>query len=117
MTVLAGCLLFINIPTLPEIFFLRTWLLCMDDVCPVVSSLTHMHKQCESMEWRKRWAFLGAVYQTFSTNHLSYTKTLVPIYIFRAITFLLWCRYFLWKKWPFCPKITKLCRELFFEKP
>ncbi len=29
----------------------------------------------------------AAVYQTFSTNHFSYTKTLVPIYIFRAITF------------------------------
>ncbi len=28
-----------------------------------------------------------AVSRTFSTNHLSYTKTLVPIYIFRAITF------------------------------
>ncbi len=33
--------------------------------------LTHMHKQCESMEWRKRWAGRPAVYQTF---------------IFRAIT-------------------------------
>ncbi len=49
--------------------------------------LTHMHKQCESMEWRKRWAGQAAVYRTFSTNHLSYTKTLVTIYIFRAITF------------------------------
>ncbi len=32
-----------------------------------------------------------AVYQTFSTNHLSYTKTLVPIYRFRAITSFWWC--------------------------
>ncbi len=67
--------------------------------------------QCESMEWRKRWAGRAArqqpaVYRTFSTNHLSYTKTLVPIYIFRAITF-----------FDGAPKLKKLCRELFFEKP
>ncbi len=34
-----------------------------------------------------RMASWPAVYQTFSTNHLSYTKTLVLIYRFRAITF------------------------------
>ncbi len=48
-----------------------------------------------------------AMYQTFSTNHLSYTKTLVPIYRFRAITFFLWCRQFLETKCPFCPKIKQ----------
>ncbi len=26
------------------------------DLSKVNSFLTHMHKQCESMEWRKRWA-------------------------------------------------------------
>ncbi len=40
----------------------------------------------------------AAVYQTFSTNHLSYIKILVPIYIFRAIKIFA-------KKWPFCHKI------------
>ncbi len=38
-----------------------------------------------------------AVYRTFSTNHLSYTKILVPIYIFRAIAFFGWCHHFLRK--------------------
>ncbi len=58
-----------------------------------------------------------AVYWTFSTNHLSYTKTLVPIYIFRAITFFWWCHHFLRKNFLFAQKFKKLCRELFFEKP
>ncbi len=65
--------------------------------------LTHMHKQL--------WVYgmaeaLGrpAVYRTFSTNHLSYTKTLVPIYLFRAITFFWWCRHFLRKNGLFAPK-------------
>ncbi len=48
-----------------------------------------------------------AVYQTFSTNHLSYIKTLLPIYIFRAITFFLMVPGFFGKKWPFCSKINK----------
>ncbi len=45
-----------------------------------------------------------AVYRTFSSNHLSYTKTLVPIYIFRAITFLEWCHHFLRKNGLFASK-------------
>ncbi len=48
-----------------------------------------------------------AVYRTFSTNHLSYIKTLVPIYIFRAITFFWWCRHFLRKNGLFAPKLKK----------
>ncbi len=47
--------------------------------------LTRMHKQCESMYWQKHWGGQPAVYQTFSTHHISYTKTLVPIYRFRVI--------------------------------
>ncbi len=42
-----------------------------------------------------------AVYKTFSTNHLSYTKTLVPIYRFRVINIFWWCCNFFGKKWPF----------------
>ncbi len=62
----------------------------------------------ESMEWQKCWAGRPAVYRTFSTNHLSYTKTLVPIYIFRAITFFWWCQhFFLEKNGLFAPKIKK----------
>ncbi len=56
-----------------------------------------------------------ALYQTFSTNHISYTKTLVPIYIFRGITFFWWCRHFFSKNGLFAKKT--LCHELFFEKP
>ncbi len=40
----------------------------------------------------------------FSTNHLSCTKTLVPIYIFRAITFFGWCRHLFKKNGVFAPK-------------
>ncbi len=77
------------------------------------ASFTHMHQQCESMEWRKRCAGRPAVYRTFSTNHLSYTKTLVPIYIFRATTFFWWCCHFFEKKWPFCPKIKNFVVSCF----
>ncbi len=49
----------------------------------------------------------AAVYQTFSTNHLSYIKTLVPIYRFRAITFFR-CRHFLRKNCLFAQKLKKL---------
>ncbi len=48
-----------------------------------------------------------AMYWTFSINHLSYTKTLAPIYIFRAITFLWWCRHCLNKNGLFAPKVKK----------
>ncbi len=89
--------------------------------------LTHMHKQCESMEWRKHSAWQPggrpAVYRIFSTNHLSYTKTLVPIYIFRAITFLGWCRYFYYYYFffyringLFAPKIKKTCSRVVFQE-
>ncbi len=77
--------------------------------------LTHMHKQCESMEWRKHWAGRPAVYGTFTTNHLSYTKTLVPLYIFRAITFFWWCHHFWGKNGLFAPKLKKLLRAVFLE--
>ncbi len=43
-----------------------------------------------------------AVYQTFTANRLSCTKTLIQIYRFRATTFL-WCRYF-WGKMNLLPK-------------
>ncbi len=48
-----------------------------------------------------------AVYRTFSTNHLSYTKTFVPIYIFRAITFFWWCPHFFRKNGFFAPPPKK----------
>ncbi len=48
-----------------------------------------------------------AVYRTFNTNHFSYIKTLVPIYIFRAITFFRWCRHFLERKMAFLPQNKK----------
>ncbi len=57
-----------------------------------------------------------AVYQTFSTNHLSYTKTLVLIYVFSAITFFDGAAIYV-EKMAFLPQNKKLCRELFFEKP
>ncbi len=44
--------------------------------------------------------------QTFTINLFSYTKTLVPIYRFRAITFFMVPSFF-GEKWPFCPKIKK----------
>ncbi len=53
--------------------------------------------------------------QTFTINLFSYTKTLVPIYRSRAITFFM-VPPFLGKKLPFCPKMKKLCRELFFRE-
>ncbi len=59
-----------------------------------------------------------AVYQTFNTNHLSYTKTLVSIYRFRAIIISSLCRYFFEKNCIFIKNILKkLCLELFFKKP
>ncbi len=61
------------------------------------------------MECRKCWAG-----RPFSTNHLSYTKILVAIYIFRAITFLMVPPFFE-KKWPFCPKIKTLSWAVFRE--
>ncbi len=54
--------------------------------------------------------------RTFSTNHLSYIKTLVPISIFRAITFFWWCHHFWGKKWPFCPKIKKTLSWAIFQE-
>ncbi len=54
--------------------------------------------------WVYGMAGRPAMYQTFSTNHLSYTKTLVPIYIFRTITFFVWCCHFLRKNGLLAPK-------------
>ncbi len=52
--------------------------------------------------------------QTFTINLLSYTKTLVSIYRFRAITFFMVPPFF-GKKWPFCPKIKKdMCLDIFW---
>ncbi len=55
-----------------------------------------MHMQCESMEWQKHWAGHPAIYQTFNTKHLLYTKTLVPIYRL--------CHHFCFEKMAFLPK-------------
>ncbi len=49
-----------------------------------------------------------AVYQTFNINHLSYTKTLVPIYRFRPNTFFFYCvAICFWKNILFSPKFKK----------
>ncbi len=64
----------------------------------------HMHKQC----WMAKVLGRLALYRTFSTNHLLYIKTLVPIYIFRAITFFWWCRHFLREKMAFLPQTKKM---------
>ncbi len=51
-----------------------------------------------------------AVYQTFSINHLSYNITLVPIYIFRAITFFYGATIFFKEKMAFLSqKIVMSC--------
>ncbi len=44
--------------------------------------------------------------QTFTINLLSYTKTLVPLYRFRAITFFMVPRFF-WEKMAFLPQNKK----------
>ncbi len=71
--------------------------------CTIALLLTHIIKQCESMERQKHWAGRPAVYQTFSTNHRSYTKTLVPIYYLGPQLFWDGAAIF-WEKMAFLPQ-------------
>ncbi len=60
-----------------------------------------------------------AMYWTFNTNHLSYIKTLVLIYIFRAITFFGWYIYippFLEKKMAILPQTKKTFLWAYFRE-
>ncbi len=58
---------------------------------------------------------MEAVYQIFNTNHLSYTKTLVPIYRFRAINKFYGASIILEKNGIFTKKIKTLTWAIFLE--
>ncbi len=58
-----------------------------------------------------------AMDQPFSTNHLSYTETLVPIYRFRAITYFFYRKYSIFdKKWVFNIKMFLVMDLIFTTK-